>query len=90
LVSLPLFAQDARTHASGPQASLRISVNVVSAVTPQRHHKDKDRGDDIVSYDLMAQDQELSISREVRPMLVEVQENGAQTQPVESTTVVAK
>jgi hypothetical protein len=93
LLSLPLTAQDARTNRNGAQANLRISVNVVPAITPERHHKDndrdKDRDHDAVSYDLTRRDEEVSISREVRSMLVEVQ-GGAQEQPVEMTTVVSK
>jgi hypothetical protein len=91
LLSLPLNAQDARTNRSGAQASLRIKVNVVPAIAPDRHHKDKDkdRDHDAVFYDLTRRDEEVSISREVRSMLVEVQ-GGAQEQPVEMTTVVSK
>jgi hypothetical protein len=91
LLSLPLNAQDARTNRSSAQASLRISVNVVPAITPERHHKDKDkdRDHDAVSYDLTRRDDEVSISREVRSMLVEVQGGGLE-QPVEMTTVVSK
>lgn len=90
LMSLPSFAQDARTHGSGAQANLRISVNVVSAVTPHRRHQDRDRDDDAVSYDLNRPNQELSITREVRAMLVEVQGAGARLQPVQLTTVVVQ
>jgi hypothetical protein len=93
LLGLPLTAQDARTNRTGAQANLRISVNVVPAITPERHHKDNDkdknRDHDAVSYDLTRRDEEVSISREVRSMLVEVQ-GGAQEQPVEMTTVVSK
>jgi hypothetical protein len=91
LLSLPLAAQNARPHDPGAQANLRINVNVVPAIDPDRHHKDKDKDRDheAVSYNLMRRDEEVSISREIRSMLVEAQ-GGAQEQPVEMTTVVSK
>jgi len=97
LLSSPLAAQNTRTHNPGAQSNLHINVNVVRAVGVHRHDKDKDRDkkdrdrdDGTVSYDLMPRDEELSVTREVRPMLVEVQEIGAQKQPVNLTTVVAR
>jgi hypothetical protein len=92
LLSLPLAAQSTRTRNTGPQANLHINVNAVRAVGVHRHDKDKDRDKDdgTVSYDLMPRDEELSVIREVRPMLVEVQGIGAQKQPVNLTTVVAR
>jgi hypothetical protein len=92
LLSSPLAAQSTRTRNTGPQADLHINVNVVRAVGVHRHDKDKDRDKDdgAVSYDLMPRDEELSVTREVRPMLVEVQGIGAQKQPVNLTTVVAR
>jgi hypothetical protein len=91
MMGLPAFAQNSRPNRSAAQASLRISVNVVPAIIPERHHKDKDKGreHDAVSYDLTRRDDELSISREVRSMLVEVQ-GGTREQPVEMTTVVSQ
>lgn len=92
LLSSPLVAQSTPTRNTGPQANLHINVNVVRAVGVHRHDKDKDRDKDdgAVSYDLMPRDEELSVTREVRPMLVEVQGIGAQKQPVNLTTVVAR
>jgi hypothetical protein len=92
LLSSPLAAQSTPTRNTGPQANLHINVNVVRAVGVHRHNKDKDRDKDdgTVSYDLMPRDEELSVTREVRPMLVEVQGIGAQKQPVNLTTVLAR
>ncbi len=95
LLSSPLAAQSTRTRNTGPQANLHINVNVVRTVGIHRHDKDdkdkdRDKDDGTVSYDLMPRDEELSITREVRPMLVEVQGIGAQKQPVNLTTVVAR
>jgi len=92
LLSSPLAAQSTLTCNTGPQANLHINVNVVRTVGIHRHDKDKDRDKDdgTVSYDLMPRDEELSVTREVRPMLVEVQGVGAQKQPVNLTTVVAR
>jgi hypothetical protein len=92
LLSSPLAAQSTPTRNTGPQANLHINVNVVRAVGVHRHDKDKDRDKDdgTVSYNLMPRDEELSVTREVRPMLVEVQGIGAQKQPVNLTTVVAR
>jgi hypothetical protein len=91
IMGVPVFAQNSRPNRSAAQASLSISVNVVPAIIPERHHKDKDTGreHDAVSYDLTRRDDELSISSEVRSMRVEVQ-GGAQEQPVQMTTVVSK
>lgn len=92
LLSSPSAAQSTPTRNTGPQANLHINVNVVRAVGVHRHNKDKDRDKDdgTVSYDLMPRDEELSVTGEVRPMLVEVQGIGAQKQPVNLTTVVAR
>jgi len=92
LLTSPLAAQNARTRNTGPQANLHLKVNVVRAVDVRHHDKDKDRDkdDSTISYDLMPRDEELSVTREVRPMLVEVQGIGAQKQPVNLTTVVAR
>lgn len=92
LLSVPLFGQNARIHSSGAQANLRIEANVVPAIGPHRHDKDRDRGRDenTVAYELMPSDEQLSISHEVRPILIEVQGSGLQNQPVQVTTVVMK
>jgi hypothetical protein len=92
LLSVPLTAQNTRTRNTGAQANLHINVNVVRAVGAHRHDKDKgrDRDENTVAYDLMPRNEELSITREVRPMLVDVQGIGAQKQPVNLTTVVAR
>jgi hypothetical protein len=78
-LSLPLSAQSARTHGSGAQANLRIDVKVVPALAV--HHRDKDddkdknkdggRKDDAVSYNLNPRHEELSVTEETRPMLVD-------------------
>ena len=82
-LSVPLSAQTARIHSSGAQANLRIDVNVVSAVHHRDHDKDedkdkdkdkdKDRGreDDAVSYNLNPRHEDLSVTEEMRPMLVD-------------------
>lgn len=94
LLSIPLFGQNARIHSSGAQANLRIEANVVPAIGPHHHDKDKDRDrgrdENTVAYELLPSDEQLSISHEVRPILIEVQGSGLQNQPVQVTTVVMK
>jgi hypothetical protein len=95
LLSLPLSAQNAHIHNTGPQANLRIEVRVVPAVgihprdKDDKDHKDKDRKDDAVSYNLNPRHQEFSVIEELRPMLVEFG-NTIREQEVRAITVVPK
>jgi hypothetical protein len=86
---LPTSAQNVRTNSSGAQAELHIRVIVAPVIFPPRHDKRKDRDDGGVSYDL-TQEQHLSITEEVRQMLVNVDGKAADQQPVQLTTIVAK
>jgi hypothetical protein len=99
LLSLPLSAQSARIHSSGPQANLRIEVKVVPAVAV--HHRDKDDGEDkdrdkdrgrkdaVVSYNLNPRHEEFSVTEELRPMLVESGSTVRQQQ-VRAITIVPR
>jgi len=98
-LSVPLSAQTARIHSSGAQANLHIEANVVSAVHHRDHDKDegkdkdkdKDRGreDDAVSYSLNPRHEELSVTEEMRAMLVD-SGNAVQHEQVRTITVVPK
>ena len=78
--SVPLTAQNAHIHNTGPQVNLRIKVKVVPAVgihprdkddRDDKNDKDKDGKDQTVSYNLNPRNQEFSVIEEQRPMLVE-------------------
>jgi hypothetical protein len=87
-------AENRRMNSSTAQAQLHINVIVVPVVIPPRHHRDRDRDRDrngeSVSYNLAAREERLSVTEEVRPMLVDVLGKGLQQQPVQLTTVVAR
>jgi hypothetical protein len=101
-LSVPLFAQSARIHSTGPQANLRIEVRVVPAVGI--HHRDKDRDKDkdkdpkdknkdrnaeAVYYNLNPRNEQFSVTEETRPMLVE-SGNTVRQEQVRAITVVPK
>jgi len=91
MLGLPSSAEDGRTKGSTAQSQLQINVIVMPVVIPPRHHhKDRDRGDEMVSYDFIRHEEKLYVTEETRPMLVEVQGKGLQQQPVHLTTVVAR
>lgn len=95
-LSLPLSAQDARIHSNGAQATLRIDVIVVPAVSV--HHDDKDRDKDkdgrrennAVSYNLNPRHEELSLIEETRPMMVDSGNNTVRQEQVRAITIVPK
>jgi hypothetical protein len=101
LLCLPLSAQSARIHSSGPQANLRIEVKVVPAVAV--HHRDKDDGEDkdkdrdkdrgrkdaAVSYNLNPRHEEFSVTEELRSMVVE-SGNTVRQEQVRAITIVPK
>ena len=89
-LGLPVTAQNLRPRANDPHADLRIKVIVVPAIA--RHHKDKDkeRDEGTVAYDLQPEREELSVTEEMRPMLVESGNSAARQEQVRIVTVVAK
>lgn len=92
VAGLPLFAQSARTGSS-TQAELHITATVAPVIIPPRHDRHRGRdgeNEEIVSYNLGSQEQKLSITEEVRPMLVNVNGSTAEKQPVQLTTVVVQ
>jgi len=98
-LSVPATAQTARIHSSGVQSKLRIEVNVVRTVAV--HHrdkddkdvndkdKDKDRKDAAVSYNLSPRNEEISVTEEMRPMLVD-SGNTVRQEQVRAITIVPK
>jgi hypothetical protein len=91
-VGLPISAQNGRpnTNSSGAQTELHINAIVVPVIIPPRHERHRDHDDGFVSYNLSPQEQKLSITEEVRPMLVKVDGRAAEQQLVQQTTVVAR
>jgi hypothetical protein len=92
IAGLPSSAQSARTGSS-TQAELHITAIVAPVILPPRH--DRHRGRDgenegMVSYHLAPQQQKLSVTEEMRPMLVTVNGGPTQQQPVQLTTVVVQ
>ncbi|HEY3767668.1 MAG TPA: hypothetical protein VGN44_03255 [Candidatus Angelobacter sp.] len=90
LAGLPLLAQNGRANGSSAQAELHITAIVAPVIIPPRHDRHRDRDKGIVSYNLTPQEQKLSVTEEVRPMLVNVNGGAAQQQPVELTTIVVQ
>ena len=88
LASLPSSAQSGRTNNSSAQAELHITAIVAPVIIPPRRDRHRDRDHDAVSYNLGPQEQKLSVTEEVRPMLVTVDGKAAERQPVRLTTVV--
>ena len=96
-LSVPLSAQTARIHSNGAQANLRIDVHVVPAVGVHDHDndkdkdkdQDKDRKDDAVFYNLAPRHEELSVTEETRPMLVD-SGNTLRQEQVRAITIVPK
>jgi hypothetical protein len=91
-VGLPLSAQNGRTNTNnnGAQAELHISAIVAPVIIPPRRDRHRDHDDGLVSYNLSPQEQKLSITEEVRPMLVKVDSRAAERELVQQTTVVAR
>lgn len=86
-------AQNARSNTSAAQAELHINVIVVPVVAPP-HHKQRDRDggrdDEAVTYNLNSPQEKLSVTEEVRPMLVHEGSSVARQEQVRIITVVAK
>ena len=92
VAGLPSSAQNGRGSGTSTQAELHISVTVAPVILPPRRdrHEDRDeKSEGMVSYHLGAQGTQLSITKEVRPMLVSANGN-AEQQPVHLTTVVVQ
>lgn len=87
---LPASAQNVRTNSNGAQAELHIRVIVAPVVFPPRHDRHKEHDEGGVSYNLTSQGQHLSITEDVRQMLVNVDGKPAQQQSVQLTTIVAE
>jgi hypothetical protein len=89
MMAPPSFAQ----NGSSAQAELHINVIVMPVVLPPRDHRhrdrDRDRGEDLVTYDLAPQRESLSVTKEVRPMLIQTNGKSAERQLVQLTTIVA-
>ena len=93
LAGLPSSAQNGQGHGNSSQAELHISVIVAPVILPPRRDRDRDhneKNEGMVSYNLGAQDTQLSITKEVRPMMVSVNGATAEKQPVQLTTVVVQ
>jgi hypothetical protein len=91
-LSLPLTAQDVRTHGRGGQANLQITVNLVPAVG--HHHRDKDKNNehkgDSVLYDLNSWHDEFSVTEEDHSMLLESDNHVARQEQVRTISIVLK
>ena len=87
--ALPSSAQSAELKDSPAQSQMHIRVIVVPVVAPPRHHKHNNRDDDAVTYNLNTHSETMSVTEEIRPMVVETGGSVRQEQ-VRLTTVVAK
>jgi hypothetical protein len=96
LVTLGLVspAQDGQTNTSTAKSGLQINAIVVPAVAPPRHHRhrdrDRDRDDEAVTYNLDPQRERVSVTEEVRPMLVQEGSSVPRQEQVRIVTVVAR
>ena len=92
LLGLPSFAQNSQSNGSSTQAELHISMIVMPVVLPPRDHRDRDRDrdEDLVTYNLSPQEDRLSITEEVRPMLVNSAGSFAKEEQVRVVTVIIK
>jgi hypothetical protein len=89
ILSVCVSAQSRHANSNTAQAELHINVIVVPTVAPP-HHKDRDRDDAMVSYDLKPDDDKLSVSEETRSMLVTRGDSPARQEQVRVITVVTK
>jgi hypothetical protein len=85
----PSSAQNAERKDSPTQSEMHIRVRVVPVAIPPRHHKHKDRDQEGVIYDLNTRRETMSVTEEVRLMLVQ-EDGSARQEQVRITTVVAK
>jgi len=83
-------ARNERQKSNAAQAEMQIHVIVVPVVIPPRHDRDKDRNEGAVSYNLTPREEKLSITEEVRPMLVNAVGDTARQEQVRIITVVTK
>jgi hypothetical protein len=96
LVTLGLVspAQDGQTNTGTAKSGLQINAIVVPAVAPPRHHRhrdrDRDRDDEAVTYNLDPQRERVSVTEEVRPMLVQEGSSVPRQEQVRIVTVVAR
>jgi hypothetical protein len=88
IAGLPSSAQSARTNSSSAQAELHITAIVAPVIIPPHRDRHRERDHESVSYNLGPQEQKLSVTEEVRPMLVMVEGKAAERQPVRLTTIV--
>jgi hypothetical protein len=77
-----------RARRAAGHVELQIKVVVVPAIPPH-HHRQRDRDDASISYNLSSYEENLSITEEVRSMLID---DGVASRPekVRITTVVVK
>lgn len=89
-LSLPMSAQKAPTSSNTTQAELHLQVNVVPVVAPHREHKDRDRDEGPVAYNLGSREEDLSVSQDVRTVLTGTGESPVRQEQVRIITVVLK
>ena len=88
--ALPSSAQNADPTNSPAQSEMHIHVRIVPVAMPPRHHKHTDRDEEGVIYELNTHHETMSVTEEVRPMLVQEDGSVARLEQVRITTVVAK
>jgi hypothetical protein len=87
-------AQDGQTNTSPAKSGLQINAIVVPAITLPHHHRhrdrDRDRDDEAVTYNLDSQREKLSVTEEVRSILVQDGSSVPRQEQVRIITVVAR
>ena len=86
----PSSAQNAERKNNPTQSEMHIRVRVVPVAMPPRHHKHKDHEEEGIVYNLSTHQETMSVTEEVRPMLLQEDGSVARLEQVQITTVVAK
>jgi len=83
-------AQNTERKANPAQLEMHIRVKVVPVAMPPRHDKHKDQDEESIIYNLSTHRETMSVTEEVRPMLVQEGGSIGRLEQVRITTVVAK
>jgi hypothetical protein len=86
----PSSAQNSERKEKPAQSEMHIRVMVVPVAMPPRRHKHKDHDEEDIVYNLSTHRETMSVTEEVRPMLVQQDSSAARLEQVRITTVVAK
>ncbi|MGC2697798.1 MAG: hypothetical protein WA738_18580 [Candidatus Angelobacter sp.] len=81
-------AANGRAHSSAAQVGLHINVVIMPVVMPPNPRERHDRDDATVAFNLAPSTKNISVSEEMRPMRVEVDDRTTREEEVRILTVV--